>query len=129
MTSTMQFVSSPVGGGLELEQNEEEYYTVAQKKQDAVADTRVSKVVFVEGLEKTNNQWYFEIRVESQYSGFIPGLAVGFTMTDPGAEGFEVPRRALEVENALVAGYTGRKPVCGIVAAGYNDHVEVVVDD
>lgn len=45
--------------------------------------------------------------VEECLSGYIPSLAVGFTACDVAMDGFQLPRRAADLEDTYVAGYGG----------------------
>eukprot|EP00392_Amoebophrya_sp_AT5.2_P013601 g13730.t1 len=112
---SLQFLEAPLGDGIGLEsaplpgEDEGDALLVAQRKKDAVADARISKVVFVENIPTVQEQGrFFEFKVESCLTGYIPGLAVGFSAVDPSGDGFPVPRRACELEESVVIGYTGK---------------------
>ncbi|CAD7927897.1 unnamed protein product [Amoebophrya sp. A25] len=112
----LQFLAAPVGEGLSFETaicpsedgDGEEGLLVAQRKESAIADARISKVAFIENLVSKSEGRFFEFKVEHCLSGFIPGLAVGFSSVDPTGDGFPVPRRACEMDDTVVVGYTGK---------------------
>ncbi|CAD7927583.1 unnamed protein product [Amoebophrya sp. A120] len=112
---SLQFVETPIGDGLGLEMaklpgdDEGDALLVAQRKVEAVADARCSKVVFVENIPSVQDQGrFFEFKVEACLTGFIPGLAVGFSSVDPTGDGFPVPRRACELDETVMIGYVGK---------------------
>jgi len=110
----MNFLDIAHGDGLEilkeLDGDGVEFGVVANRLLDKVADTRCSKVVFVDGIEQNSKGFYMEIKVEECLSGFIPSLAFGFTILDDttGPTPEIIKRRACEInQDTMVVGYSG----------------------
>jgi len=70
---------------------------------------KFAKTVFTEeplSHQRGGSRW-LEVKCDDVNSGFVSSMGIGFTTSDP-TQVTELPRRAPELENTILVGYTGK---------------------
>lgn len=109
-----EFFASKHGTGVSLTA-EDDAQVLACGTQEALKDPRLSKVALVDlGLDgnrpSTSKGFFFECKVEVCLSGYLTSLGLGFSTiggADACAEEVELPRRAVDMDETLMIGYSG----------------------